>query len=39
MAQTLSRLTALQIAKATAPGLLADGGGPYLRISQSGAKS
>jgi hypothetical protein len=39
MAQILCRLTAIQIARSTAPGLLADGGGLYLRISTSGAKS
>jgi len=39
MAHTLFRLSAIQIAKATAPGLLADAGGLYLRVSGSGAKS
>jgi hypothetical protein len=39
MAQVLSRLNAMRIAKATAPGLYADGGNLYLRVSGSGAKS
>jgi integrase len=38
MART-SKLTALEIAKATAPSVLHDGGGLYLRVTASGGKS
>jgi integrase len=39
MAITGNRLTAIKVAKATRPGLLADGHGLYLRIKPTGAKS
>src|SRR3977135_1441599 len=39
MARALSRLKAVTVDKATKPGLLADGGGLYLRIGPTGAKS
>jgi hypothetical protein len=39
MARAGNRLTALKAAKATKPGLIADGHGLYLRIGQTGAKS
>jgi integrase len=39
MARAMSRLKAIQVSKASKPGMLADGGGLYLRISPSGAKS
>ena len=39
MANRLNRLTARAVATATKPGLYADGGGLYLRIGSSGAKS
>jgi integrase len=38
MARTLNRLTAMRVAKAKKPGLLADGGGLYLRIAPGGSK-
>lgn len=38
MART-SKLTALEIAKASAPSVLHDGGGLYLRVTSSGGKS
>src|SRR5262245_29316985 len=38
MARTLNRLTAMRVAKAKEPGLLADGGGLYLRIAPGGSK-
>jgi integrase len=38
MARTLNRLTAMKVAKAKKPGLLADGGGLYLRIAPGGSK-
>ena len=39
MARTLSRLTDLAVRRATKPGLLADGGGLYLKIASGGSKS
>jgi integrase len=36
--RTLNRLTAMRVAKAKKPGLLADGGGLYLRIAPGGSK-
>jgi integrase len=39
MARALSRLKAVTVDKAKTPGLLADGGGLYLRIGPTGAKS
>ena len=39
MARKLERLTALTVSRAKTRGYLADGGGLYLQISASGAKS
>src|SRR3954454_22399679 len=39
MARAISRLKAVTVARATKPGLLADGAGLYLRIGPTGAKS
>jgi integrase len=39
MAQTINQLTALKVLKIRKPGYHADGGGLYLQVSQSGAKS
>ncbi len=39
MANTINKLTAVKINKATKKGMLADGRGLYLQISQSGSKS
>ncbi len=39
MARTVEKLSALRVAKETKPGLYGDGGGLYLRVSESGAKS
>src|SRR3982074_374092 len=39
MARAQSRLKAVTVDKAKTPGLLADGGGLYLRIGPTGAKS
>jgi integrase len=39
MTRTLNRLTALKVARATKPGLYADGGGLYLQVTSSGARS
>jgi integrase len=39
MARTMGRLTALAVMRATKPGMYADGGGLYLRVGPSGAKS
>jgi Arm DNA-binding domain len=39
MARKLERLTALAVSRAKTRGYLADGGGLYLQISSSGAKS
>src|SRR6516162_4284069 len=39
MARRLQRLTALAVSRAKGRGYLADGGGLYLQISPSGAKS
>lgn len=36
MARTTNRLTAVQVAKATRPGVYADGGGLYLRVAPQG---
>lgn len=38
MARTANRLTAVQVAKATRPGVYADGGGLYLRVAPAGNK-
>ncbi|UEM03098.1 integrase arm-type DNA-binding domain-containing protein [Skermanella rosea] len=39
MARTMGRLTAMAVARATKPGMYADGGGLYLRVGPNGAKS
>jgi integrase len=39
MAKRVERLSALAVAKATEPGLYADGAGLYLRVGRGGAKS
>jgi Arm domain-containing DNA-binding protein len=39
MAKNIQRLTALAVARMSAPGLYADGGGLYLRVGRGGAKS
>lgn len=39
MARTTSRLTALKVEKTTAPGMYADGGGLYLRVTPEGTKN
>src|SRR5262245_25279555 len=39
MARTLGRLTALKVAKAKRPGMYADGGGLYLRVTVNGTKN
>src|SRR3954454_3728727 len=39
MARTIGRLTALKADKAKRPGMYADGGGLYLRVTESGAKN
>ncbi|MDF3024341.1 MAG: phage integrase, partial [Alphaproteobacteria bacterium] len=39
MARTIGKLTALKVARQTAPGMFSDGGGLYLRVSREGAKS
>lgn len=39
MARTLNRLSAMKVAKVTAPGLYGDGAGLWLQVSATGAKS
>src|SRR5262245_54725623 len=39
MARTIGRLTALKVDKAKRAGMYADGGGLYLRVTQSGTKN
>jgi hypothetical protein len=39
MARTTGRLTALKVEKARKPGMYADGGGLYLRITPQGTKN
>ena len=39
MARTIGRLTALKVDKAKRPGMYADGGGLYLRVTHSGTKN
>jgi integrase len=39
MARTIGRLTALKVDKAKRPGMYADGGGLYLRVTDSGTKN
>ena len=38
MTRTIGRLTALKAEKAKRPGMYADGGGLYLRITNEGTK-
>jgi integrase-like protein/Arm domain-containing DNA-binding protein len=39
MARTIGRLTALKVDRAKRPGMYADGGGLYLRVTQDGTKN
>ena len=39
MARPIARLTALKVEKAKEPGMYADGGGLYLRVTDTGAKN
>src|SRR5215813_12982620 len=39
MAKTVGRLTALRVARASRPGMYADGAGLYLQVTGAGAKS
>jgi len=39
MGRTIGRLTALKVVKATRPGMYADGGGLYLRVTKEGTKN
>src|SRR6516164_3280375 len=39
MARTIGRLTALKVDKAKRPGMYADGGGLYLRVTHNGTKN
>jgi integrase len=39
MARTANRLTALKVEKASRPGMYADGGGLYLRVTKEGTKN
>jgi integrase len=39
MARTIGKLTALQIGRKLSPGMHADGGGLYLQVTETGAKS
>src|SRR4051812_24307099 len=39
MARTIGRLTALRISRALKPGMYPDGGGLYLQVTPSAAKS
>jgi integrase len=39
MARTANRLTALKVEKASRPGMYADGGGLYLRVTNEGTKN
>src|SRR5262245_10567697 len=39
MARTIGQLTALKVEKAKRPGMYADGGGLYLRVTKDGAKN
>jgi integrase len=39
MARTIGRLTALKVDKSKQPGMYADGGGLYLRVTHSGTKN
>jgi integrase len=39
MARTMNRLTALKVEKAKEPGMFADGGGLYLRVTNEGTKN
>ena len=39
MARTIGRLTSLKVDKARRPGMYADGGGLYPRVTNSGTKN
>jgi len=39
MGRTIGRLTALKVVKATRPGMYADGGGRYLRVTKERTKN
>jgi hypothetical protein len=39
MTRTIGRLTALKLDKAKRPGMYADGGGLYFRVTKDGAKN
>jgi hypothetical protein len=39
MARAIGRLTALKVEKAKEPGMYADGGGLYLRVTPEGARN
>src|SRR5712672_265080 len=39
MARAMARLKAVTVSKASKPGMLSDGGGLYLRVGPTGAKS
>jgi hypothetical protein len=39
MARAMARLTALKVEKARKPGMYADGGGLYLRVTPEGTKN
>src|SRR4051812_1809709 len=39
MARAIGRLTALKVEKAKTPGMYADGGGLYLRVTDDGARN
>ena len=39
MARAIGRLTALKVEKAREPGMYADGGGLYLRVTTAGSKN
>ena len=39
MTRTTGRLTALKVGRAKTPGMYADGGGLYLRVTPEGAKN
>jgi hypothetical protein len=39
MPRTMGRLTALKVEKAKEPGMYADGGGLYLRVTPEGARN
>lgn len=39
MAREIGKLSAVAIRNKSAPGLYADGGGPYLQVTEAGAKT